>query len=195
MISTGMRFEDVELEGVRVVRLATQRDARGSFSRTWCRQTFEEERIPFDLVQGNSSMTVSCGSLRGMHLQRQPYAEAKLIRVTRGRIKDVVVDLREESTTRGCTHAMELGEGDDTMLYVPPGLAHGFQTLTDNVIVEYFHGEQPFIAEYQDGFRYDDPATAIDWPLPVTVISERDLSWSPLAERFPWLSRATQRAG
>ncbi|MFC7333133.1 dTDP-4-dehydrorhamnose 3,5-epimerase family protein [Rhodocista pekingensis] len=182
-----MRFEPTAIADARIVRLTAHRDDRGAFARTWCRQTFVDAGIAFDFVQANWSVTRSRGTIRGMHFQRAPHAESKLVRITRGRVHDVIVDLRADSPTRGRLHVMELGEGDDTMLYVPAGVAHGFQTLTDDVTVEYFMGGEPYRPEYYDGFRPDDPAVAIRWPLPPVSVSDKDLSWPPLGQRFPWL--------
>ncbi len=179
-----MQFEDTGLPGAKIVRLTPFRDERGSFVRTWCRDSFASHGIPIEIVQGNCSVTRARGSLRGMHFQRPPCAESKIVRVTRGRIHDVIVDLRQESPACGRFQALELG-GDDTMLYVPPGLAHGFQTLTDDVMVEYLMGDQPYSPDHQDGFRFDDPQIGIPWPLPVTAVSGKDLAWPPLGGRVP----------
>jgi dTDP-4-dehydrorhamnose 3,5-epimerase len=151
--------------------------------RSWCFETFAREGVEFKPVQANVSVTFRKGTVRGMHFQREPRPDAKLVRVTQGRIQDVVVDLRPGSALRGRWFSTELS-AHGNMLFVPVGFAHGFQTLTDDVTVEYLMGEI-YVPELYDGFRYDDPAIGIGWPLPVVEISDKDLSWSPLAPRMP----------
>lgn len=181
-----MRFERIEIAGARLVRLKSQHDDRGAFVRTWCREAFAREAIAFEVVQANQSNTRARGIIRGMHFQRAPHADAKLVRVTQGRVHDVIVDLREESPSRGRVFATELSGDADTMLYIPAGCAHGFQTLSSNVVIEYLH-DQAYSPEYYDGFRFDDRAAGIRWPLPLTAISNQDLAWPPLADRMPWM--------
>jgi dTDP-4-dehydrorhamnose 3,5-epimerase len=120
-----------------------------------------------------------------MHFQRLPKADAKIVRCTAGRIHDVIVDVRPSSPTRGEVFAYELGPSTARMLYIPAGFAHGFQTLTDDVTVEYLMGIE-YAEELSDGFRHDDPAIAIRWPEPVTVLSAKDAAWPSLAERNLW---------
>ena len=133
-------------------------------------------------VQGNTSFTRPRGTVRGMHFQRRPKADAKLVRCTAGRIHDVIVDLREDSPTRGEIYVNQLAADIATMLYVPPGFAHGFQTLSDSTVVEYLMGVK-IMPDLHDGFRYDDPAIGIVWPETVTVLSANDARWPPLADR------------
>ncbi|MPR12096.1 dTDP-4-keto-6-deoxy-D-glucose epimerase [Microvirga tunisiensis] len=180
-----MRFDPIGDCGAYRVYPPVRRDDRGSFQRTWCAVAFEEFGITFKAVQGNSSLTKFRGIVRGMHFQRAPREDAKVIRCSRGRIHDVIVDLRADSGTRGHVYVNELDGDEGTMLFVPAGFAHGFQTLSDNTVVEYLMGES-YVPELYDGFRYDDEAVGISWPEPVRGISENDLRWSSLAERFPW---------
>jgi dTDP-4-dehydrorhamnose 3,5-epimerase len=184
-----MRFEALDGSDARLIRPVRHQDARGSFMRTWCRDAFREAGIAFEPVQGNASTTLRRGSLRGMHFQRAPRPDAKVVRVARGRVHDVIVDLRPESGARGRWYATELSAEEGTMLYVPPGFAHGFQTLSDEVQVEYLMGEA-YVPELYDGFRHDDPAVAIPWPSAPVDVSDKDLAWPPLAQRLPWLARA-----
>jgi dTDP-4-dehydrorhamnose 3,5-epimerase len=121
-----------------------------------------------------------------MHFQRAPKAEAKLVRCSRGRIWDVITDLRPQSPSHRASFGIELADEDATALYIPSGFAHGFQALTDDVTVDYLMDEQ-YAPELADGFRYDDPATGIEWPLPARLLSERDLAWPPLATKHCWL--------
>jgi dTDP-4-dehydrorhamnose 3,5-epimerase len=120
-----------------------------------------------------------------MHFQHAPKADAKLVRCTAGRIHDIIVDLREESPTRGEIYVNQLAANIATMLYVPPGFAHGFQTLADDTVVEYLMGIE-YVPDLYDGFRYDDPMIGISWPEPVAALSANDASWQLLSERNFW---------
>ncbi|WP_330892797.1 dTDP-4-dehydrorhamnose 3,5-epimerase family protein [Ferrovibrio sp.] len=176
-----MEFESLDIEGSYRIHLTPHRDDRGFFSRSWCSDSFRAHWIDFDPVQANFSFTNLCGTVRGMHYQRRPRPDAKIVRCTRGRIFQVVADIRPGSPTFGRWIATELTESNFIMAYVPPGCAQGFQSLTDNVHVEYFMGER-FDETLYAGFRYDDPLIGIKWPLPVSVVSTRDLSWPPLQQ-------------
>ncbi len=177
---TAMLFENVGLEDARLIHLAPRQDRRGFFARSWCADSFKEAGIGFEVVQANFSCTHARGTIRGMHFQRQPRPDGKIVRCTRGRIHEVIADLRFGSPTFGQWFSTELAEDSYTMMYVPPGFAQGFQALTDDVVVEYFMGER-FDPTLYCGFRYDDPMVGIRWPLPVSVISDQDLAWAPLA--------------
>lgn len=171
-----MIFEKLELEGAYVIRPEKREDDRGFFARGWCRRELEAEGLVSDLAQANISLSRARGTIRGMHYQLPPAAEVKLIRCTRGAVYDVIVDLRPDSPTylRWC--GVELAEDNYCMMYVPEGFAHGFQALTDNAEVFYLVSE--FYTPGQErGLRFDDPAIRIEWPTPVTVISEKDRSW------------------
>lgn len=184
-----MRFLPIDGSDARLIELKVHGDERGSFARTWCAALFREAQIDFTPVQGNSSVTRKRGAIRGMHFQRAPRADAKIVRCSRGRIHDVIVDLRETSPSRGKTYTHELSGTSGTILYVPPGFAHGFQTLTDDVIVEYLMGDS-YVPELYDGFRYDDPALELAWPSPVTSVSAGDLAWPDLEHYVPWIREA-----
>lgn len=177
-----MRLEPLGGAGVHLVRLEPLHDARGSFARVWCAAAFVEAGIDFQPVQANRTVTARRGTVRGMHLQRAPMGDAKLVRVGRGRIHDVVVDLRPGSETLGRAFTAVLDP--TTALYVPAGFAHGHQALADDVTVEYLHGGAPFSPDHYDGFRPDDPLLGIEWPEPMAHVSDRDLSWPPLAPRL-----------
>jgi dTDP-4-dehydrorhamnose 3,5-epimerase len=180
-----MRFVELGRSDARLIELNVRTDDRGSFARTWCAKTFADQGIDFTPLQGNSSVTRLRGSVRGMHFQRAPKADAKVVRCTAGRILDVIVDIRPNSPTRGEFFANELSPSNARMLYIPAGFAHGFQALTDDVTVEYLMGIE-YVEELTDGFRYDDPVVGIDWPEPVSVLSARDAGWPALAERNLW---------
>lgn len=168
-----MRFRELPLKGAWLIELEPARDNRGHFARTFCEAEFEAHGLETRFTQQSSSYSKSTGTLRGMHFQRAPHLEAKLVRCVRGAIFDVIIDMRRGSPTFGKWVSMELSEGVETQLYVPRGFAHGFQTLKDDTEVLYAMST-PYVASASAGFPYADPAFNIDWPLPVSVISERD---------------------
>jgi dTDP-4-dehydrorhamnose 3,5-epimerase len=132
------------------------------------------------VVQINTAFNLRAGTVRGLHFQAAPYAEAKFIRCTRGAIFDVIVDLRPDSPTRGQWLGEELTADNGAMLYVPEGFAHGYQTLRDDTEM-YYTTSALFAPKSAGGVRHDDPAFAIAWPLPVSVISEADRNWPAFA--------------
>jgi dTDP-4-dehydrorhamnose 3,5-epimerase len=179
-----MRFVETELSGAYIVELEERVDDRGFFARIWCRDEFAEHGLTAELAQCSLSRTAAAGTLRGMHFQRPPHEEAKLVRCSRGAIFDVIVDLRPGSPSLGRWLGVELEESAGRALYVPEGFAHGFQTLVDDVDVVYMIST-PYVPEAASGVRWDDPFFAIEWP-PVErrVLSERDRSWADfVAER------------
>ncbi len=171
-----MKVIETTLDGAVILDLEPRADSRGFLARTFCAQEFEERGLRPVVAQCSLSYNRKRGTLRGMHYQHPPAAEAKLVRCVRGAIYDVVIDLRPGSSTYLQHVGVELSAENRRALYVPESFAHGFQTLTDDAEVLYqisaFHAP-----ELADGLRWDDPALAIDWPLPVSAISERDLSW------------------
>jgi dTDP-4-dehydrorhamnose 3,5-epimerase len=181
-----MKFIPLGTSDARLIQLDVHSDDRGFFSRTWCARVFAEQAIDFRPAQGNTSFTRMRGTVRGMHFQRTPKSDAKIVRCTLGRIHDVIVDLREKSPTRGQVYVNELSADIGTMLYIAAGFAHGFQTRSENVIVEYLMGVE-YVADLYDGFRYDDPSFSIAWPEPVAALSASDARWPALADRMPWL--------
>ncbi len=171
-----MIFTETPLQGAFLVELEPRTDARGFFARSFCQREFEENGLNPAVVQCNLSFNLKSGTLRGMHFQKEPASEAKLVRCVRGSIHDVLIDLRAQSPTYREHFAVELNSDNRRALFVPESFAHGFQTLADETEVEYQMSE--FYAPQQAaGFRFDDPAFAIRWPLSVSVISEQDLSW------------------
>ena len=149
------------------------RDERGAFARTFCRQELAAQGIDFDIVQCNVSLNARRGTVRGMHFQRPPKAEGKLVRCTRGAVHDVIVDLRRDSPAYCRWFSVELTADNRRILYVPQGLAHGFQSLTDDTELLY-EMSAFYCAEYAAGVRWNDPAFGIRWPLEVTVLSPKD---------------------
>jgi dTDP-4-dehydrorhamnose 3,5-epimerase len=172
-----MKFSPVDLPGVWLIDLEKHVDDRGWFARTWCAREFAEHGICADFKQSNLSFNAKAGTLRGMHIQLAPHPEAKLVQCVRGAIYDVVVDLRPDSPTHKKWFAAELSEENNRILFIPAGLAHGFQTLTDNSSVFYQMSEF-YHPECASGFRWDDPAFEIAWPnTPERTIAPKDLSF------------------
>jgi dTDP-4-dehydrorhamnose 3,5-epimerase len=168
-----VNFLETALGGVFVIEPERREDQRGFFARTWCQRAFTAHGLNPRLVQCSVSFNRRRGTLRGMHYQVPPHAEAKLIRCTRGAIWDVALDLRPESQTFGRHVGMELTADNQKALYIPEGVAHGFQTLEDGT--EVFYQMSEFYApDAGRGVRFDDPAFAIRWPVPEAILLERD---------------------
>jgi dTDP-4-dehydrorhamnose 3,5-epimerase len=178
----GLRFAETGLEDAFLLELERFEDERGFFARTFDAAEFAERGLNAAVAQTSVSRNRRRGTLRGMHYQVPPAAEAKLVRCTRGAIWDVIVDLREESPSCLRHFGVELSAEAGNALYVPELFAHGFQTLADDTEVSYQISEY-FAPEHARGFRYDDPAVGIVWPLPVSVIAEKDRAWPDLASR------------
>lgn len=168
-----MKFTATPLEGAYVIEIEPNSDDRGYFSRIWCRQEFERRGLNAVIEQTSSSFNLKKGTLRGMHYQDAPNEEVKLVRCTRGAIYDVILDLRPSSPTFRRWFGVELTAENSKMLYIPGGMAHGFQTLMDSSEVFYQISEayRPGLAR---GVRWNDPAFSIAWPLPEPILSARD---------------------
>jgi dTDP-4-dehydrorhamnose 3,5-epimerase len=158
-----MIFHPIKLKGAYLIELERREDERGFFARSWCQREFEAHGLNPRLVQCNISFNEKKGTLRGMHYQAPPYQEAKLIRCTAGAIYDVIIDLRRDSETYKEWIAVELTAENHTMLYVPEGFAHGFQTLRDKTEVFYQMSEF-YMPPYSRGVRWNDPQFKIIWP-------------------------------
>ncbi|MBX3081996.1 MAG: dTDP-4-dehydrorhamnose 3,5-epimerase [Anaerolineae bacterium] len=176
-----MLFKETHLKGAFVIDLERREDSRGFFARMFCANEFEQHGLKPTIVQGNLSFNHKAGTMRGMHMQLPPAPETKLVRCTRGRIYDVIVDLRPDSPTYLQHFGIELTDDNRTALYVPEMFAHGYQALTDGAEVTYLVGEF-YTPGTEKGYRYNDPAFGIQWPIPVTVISDKDANW-PLFEK------------
>jgi dTDP-4-dehydrorhamnose 3,5-epimerase len=176
-----MIFRSTALAGVFLLDPERHEDGRGYFARTFAVEELEAHGLSTAVVQCSSSFNKLRGTVRGLHLQAAPFEEAKLVRVTRGSAYDVVVDVRPGSPTRGRHVAAVLSAENGTQIYVPPGFAHGFQTLEDGTELAY-QISAPYSAEHARGYRFDDPALGIRWPLEMTMISDRDLLLPRLGE-------------
>ncbi|MDQ7988867.1 MAG: dTDP-4-dehydrorhamnose 3,5-epimerase [Candidatus Dactylopiibacterium sp.] len=176
-----MIFHATTLQDAWLIDLEKRGDERGFFARTMCVEEFAARGMATRYVQQNMSCSAEKGTLRGMHFQRGEAAEAKLVRCLRGAIVDIIVDLRGASTTYLRHEAFMLDDDNQRQLYVPPGFAHAFQTLTPDVEVSYLVSS-PYTPAAEGGLRYSDPLLGIRWPLTVSNISAKDAAW-PLLER------------
>ncbi|MGE3153651.1 MAG: dTDP-4-dehydrorhamnose 3,5-epimerase [Nitrospiraceae bacterium] len=172
-----MIFRETELKGVYVIEAEPIQDERGLFSRVWCQREFEAHGLKVVWVQGNVSSNHRAGTLRGLHYQTAPHGESKLVRCTSGSLYDVIVDLRPESPTYLKYLGIELSSREGKMLFIPEGLAHGFQTMEDHTEVSYLMSAF-YEPESARGVRWNDPIFDIQWPLAVRIISSRDQSYS-----------------
>ena len=172
-----MIFEETRLKGAFIVKLEKLEDERGFFARAWCQKELNDMGMSSRIVQANLSYNKKKGTLRGMHYQVSPHEEAKFVRCCRGAIYDVIVDLRSKSPTYKEWIGVELSAPNRQVLFVPEGFAHGFQTLEDHTEV-FYQVSEFYTPGAEKGARYNDPAFNIDWPLSVSVISEKDAGWA-----------------
>lgn len=182
-----MTLHPTPLLGLTLVETASATDERGRFVRVFCETELNALRPGLHFTQINLSTTFRRGSVRGLHCQHAPAAEAKLIRCMRGRVFDVAVDLRAGSPTFLHWFGVELAEEAPLQVFIPEGFAHGFQALSDDAQLLYMHTAS-WSREHERGLRHDDPRLAIDWPLPVTQLSERDRAHSLIDDSFAGLS-------
>lgn len=176
-----MTFEQTKFEGLLLVDAGKSMDSRGFFSRIYSPELFEEAGVDSSLHQVSISMNLQRGTLRGMHYQHPPMGEIKLVRVVKGSIFDVAVDLRPNSPTFLQWFGTELSDANFRAVYIPKGFAHGFMTLEDNSQVLY-QISNTFSPEHSNGFRWDDAAIGIVWPLEPLIISQRDRNWPKLPQ-------------
>jgi dTDP-4-dehydrorhamnose 3,5-epimerase len=171
-----MIFQETELKGAYLIELEENRDERGFFARSFCEKEFLDHGISFKPVQANLSYNKRSNTLRGMHYQKSPYEEAKLVRCIQGSIFDVIIDLRDESPTKDRWFGVELNQENRKSLYVPKGFAHGFLTLEPSTEVSYLMSDF-YLPGKGRGIRWDDPFYDIQWPDKVLSISEKDKTW------------------
>ncbi|MCG3769509.1 MAG: dTDP-4-dehydrorhamnose 3,5-epimerase [Nitrosomonadaceae bacterium] len=171
-----MKFIATPLSGSYLIEPEVVEDERGFFARTFCQEEFLSHGLNFDVMQCSVSFNRKHGTLRGVHYQAAPHQEAKLVRCTMGAIYDVIVDIRVGSPTFGHWWGTDLTMHNRHLLYVPEGVAHGFQTLDDDTEV-YYQMSSPYVSDSARGIRWNDPKFAICWPLAVSVISMRDSSY------------------
>ena len=171
-----MIFTETKLKGSFIIEIEKTEDERGFFARSWDKTSFERENLNSNLIQCNISFNKKKGTIRGMHYQASPYEETKIVRCTKGKIFDVIIDLREKSNTVNQWQGFELSADNHIMLYIPEGFAHGFQTLEDNTEI-FYQMSQAHMPDYSRGVRYNDKRFQILWPLPNPIISRKDLGW------------------
>jgi dTDP-4-dehydrorhamnose 3,5-epimerase len=174
-------FTETKLKGAFVIELERKEDSRGYFARAFCQQEFNAHGLKPLIAQANVAHNRKKGTIRGMHFQYPPAAETKLVRCTRGAILDIIVDLRPESETYLQHVAVELNEDSQRALYVPERFAHGYQALRDDTDTSYQVGEF-YTPSAEGGLMYNEPRLGLDWPLPVTVVSDKDKAFLPLAQ-------------
>lgn len=171
-----MRFVATSIEGAFLVEPEPIEDDRGFFARTYCREQFMAHGLDNDFLQHSVAFNLRKGTLRGMHFQRNPYGETKLVRCIRGEIYDVILDIRPASPTFLSWYAVILNEKALRAIYIPEGCAHGYMTLEDNSLVEYLI-DKPHSSQAAGGIRFDDPLFGICWPEEPAVISEKDRAY------------------
>ena len=172
-----MKFTKTSLQDACIIELDRLEDERGFYARGWCSREFADHDMSLPFVQANMSFSKYKGTLRGLHYQKQPHYEAKLMRCINGSIYECIIDLRPESTTYRKTFGLELSADNRKMLYVPGGFANGFLTLLDNSevfyqVTEFYHPES------ETGVRYNDPAFGIEWPITPVIVSDKDQNWA-----------------
>ncbi|MFN3528722.1 MAG: dTDP-4-dehydrorhamnose 3,5-epimerase [Bacteroidia bacterium] len=175
-----MKIIDTPLAGLKVIEPTVWGDARGYFFESYSTSAFEQAGLPTNFVQDNQSLSAK-GILRGLHFQAPPFAQGKLVRVIKGAVRDVVVDIRLSSPTYGQHFSIELNEHNKTMLWIPPGFAHGFLTLADDTIFVYKCTEL-YHKESEGGLLWNDPALNINWGIESPLLSEKDKAQPRLAE-------------
>ena len=178
-----MKITKTPIAGLYLLYPHILEDERGRFARTFCKKEFEAAGITAEFVQFNHSFNHKKGTIRGMHFQHPPFAEAKLIRSVQGSVWDVAVDIREDSPTFLQTFGVELTAENMVSILIPPGCAHGFQTLEDNISLLYHHTEY-YTPQADAGIRYDDPALRIEWKLPPVNVSEKDKQYPLIDKKF-----------
>lgn len=182
-----MKVIHTAMQGLYVVQGQSINDDRGSFNRLFCQHSLQQADINTSIVQANYSHTQKRGAIRGLHFQLSPAMETKMVRCVEGEVFDVAVDLRKGSPTFLHWHGQILSPESNTMMVIPEGFAHGFQTLTEDAKMLYFH-TQFYSKEHERGVRFDDPLLNIQWPLSCSEISSRDQSHSLLNDGFTGIS-------
>ena len=176
-----MKFTETRIPGVFVIELERHEDDRGWFARAWCREDFAAHGLPTDLAQTNHSHNTQRGTVRGMHFQTAPHAEVKLVRCVAGTVHDVALDIRPESPTFKQSVATELSADNGVAMFLPEGIAHGFQTLTDNATL-FYQMSAPYEPKSARGVRWDDATFQIKWPIAEAIVGKRELAFPDFTE-------------
>lgn len=180
-----MRFTPIKLQGAYLVDLESHQDQRGRFARLFCTKEFREIGFDKAIVNINHSVTERKGTVRGLHFQRPPFAETKIVRCLRGAAWDCIVDVRGDSPTFLQWFAVVLTPEKGQLFLIPEGFAHGFQALDDDTEILYFSSAF-YSPQHESGLRFNDPALNIDWPLPPTLFSDKDSSFELIEQRKNW---------
>jgi len=178
-----MKFTSCSIQGVQLIELREISDQRGTFVRQFCQAELEAHGLNGNFIQGNSSTSLAKGTLRGMHYQSEPYAEAKLVSCTKGSVADIIVDVRKESDTYLQSLTFELTEQDHLSIYIPAGVAHGYMTLEDNTHINYLTTKQ-YMPEYERGICWNDPKVEVELPFSPKIVSEKDTNWPNFNENL-----------
>ena len=176
-----MIFHKTKINGLYILEFEPMEDSRGYFVKVFSEKEFKKNKINFKINEVNKSFNHKKGTLRGLHFQKKPKAEGKIVQCIRGKIYDVALDLRPSSKTYGAWESIELSSSDKKMLLIPKGFAHGLQTLTENCEVVYFM-DGFYSSEHASGVRWNDPTFNIKWPLKISNLSEKDKNW-PLVKQ------------
>jgi dTDP-4-dehydrorhamnose 3,5-epimerase len=179
-----MRFNRTRIEGLWIVEPIPSVDSRGSFARTFCKEEFAQHGLIQDFVQHSYSHSRQKHTIRGLHFQKAPHGEDKLVSCMQGAIWDVAVDLRPESPTYLEWAGAVLSSENRAQFYIPKGFAHGFQSLSDDAVVSYLIST-PYEPTAASGIRFDDPAVGVSWPADPAVMSDKDKSWPLLRVSDP----------
>lgn len=176
-----MKFKSTKFKNLFIIEIEPIEDNRGFFARIWDKKIFQDNGLNYNFVQSSISHNLKKGTLRGLHYQIKPHEEAKLVDCIKGKIFDVVIDLRSDSKTYLQKFEMELNSKDNKILFIPEGFAHGFQTLEDNTKV-FYHTSQFYSPISEKGIKWNDPTFGINWPYNVTNISEKDQNLNYLSK-------------
>ena len=182
-----MKFNETNIKGLYIVELQPFTDNRGFFVRSYCNAALEEAGVIKSIKQINHSFTKTVGSIRGMHYQKYPYLEIKMVRCIAGEVFDVAVDLRKDSDTFLQWHGEYLSAENSKMMVIPEGFAHGFQVIKPNSELLYFHTES-YTQKAESGVMFNDEKIGIKWPLQVLGTSDRDLRYKPITKEFKGLN-------
>lgn len=182
-----MIFKELDINGAYLISQNLHSDERGHFSRLLCTQQLKDNNIDFQIAQVNRSATQRAGSIRGLHFQNPPFSEMKIVQCLKGRVIDVIADLRGGSPSFLKWQTIELKENDHSSIFIPQGCAHGFQTIVPDSEMLYFHSVA-YSPNHDDGVRFDEPLLNIRWPLPVTDISQKDKDRQYLNPKYKGLT-------
>ena len=170
------KIQKTKFHGLFIIKVKYKFDERGYFVKNFKNDFFYNNKLNFRIKEINMSYNKLKGTLRGMHYQRNPFSETKIIQCLSGKIHDVVIDLRKKSSTYGKSFSYQLSEDDGKLIFIPKGFAHGYQTLKPKTLVQYYVN-QKYNKKYESGIHYDDPKFALKWPLKVSNISKKDFNW------------------